>query len=61
MGNTKTHQQSDARDRARIANDERVAAWRLLTPAQQIASLDSRLGVNIGATKQRRMINARIS
>lgn len=32
---------------------ERQAAWARLTPAQQYLALDSRLGVGVGATKQR--------
>ena len=31
----------------------RVAAWRGLTPGQKVASLDGRLGVGVGAVKQR--------
>ncbi len=53
---TKTNQQADSRIKARIANDERVLVWRALTPAEQLASLDQRLGANIGATKQRRKL-----
>ena len=33
--------------------DERLNAWRSLTPQQQLAALDDRLGRNIGARKQR--------
>ncbi len=35
---------------------ERQAGWASLTPEQQIASLDSRLGKGVGAVKQRARI-----
>ena len=41
------------KEQARIDDANRVSAWRALSPAQQLASLDGRLGVGIGATRQR--------
>ena len=42
---------------ARIAVAEaNVANWRALTPEQQLADLDLRLGKGVGATKQRARI-----
>lgn len=37
---------------------ERVAFWRTLTPTQQLASLDARLGPGVGATRQRAKLSA---
>jgi hypothetical protein len=39
---------------------ERNAAWKSLTPEAQLADLDRRLGVGQGATRQRKLIAARI-
>ena len=39
---------------------ERNEAWAQLTPAQQLASLDERLGKGIGAKKQRARIQYKI-
>ena len=39
---------------------ERNEAWAQLTPKQQIADLDRRLGKNIGAKKQRARIQYKI-
>jgi len=36
----------------------RDAEWRGLTPAQQLAALDKRLGVGVGAVKQRAKLTA---
>ena len=41
------------REQARIDDAARVAAWRALSTAQKLASLDGRLGVGIGAKRQR--------
>lgn len=35
-----------------------VAAWRALTPAEQVASLNARLGVGQGAKRQRAKLSA---
>lgn len=37
----------------REAGEERNAEWRKLTPAQQLANLDRRLGKGVGAKRQR--------
>ena len=37
----------------------RVAAWRRLTAAQQITELDSRLGIGVGAKRQRKKLGAK--
>lgn len=34
----------------------RNSNWNLMTPEQQIAALDRRLGVNIGAARQRKRL-----
>lgn len=48
----------DEQERKRKEAEERNAAWAKLTPAQQIAALDKRLGVGVGATEQRlRILN----
>ena len=39
---------------------ERNEAWNILTPEQQLASLDKRLGKDIGAKKQRARIQYKI-
>lgn len=36
--------------------EQRNKAWRKLTPAQKIASLDRRLGVGVGARRQRKLL-----
>lgn len=41
------------REQKREEGEERNAEWRKLTPAQQIASLDRRLGKGVGAKRQR--------
>lgn len=35
---------------------ERLDKWRALTPAEQVARLDERLGVGVGAKKQRALL-----
>ena len=40
--------------------EERNERWAQLTPAQQLASLDERLGKGIGAKKQRARIQCKI-
>lgn len=40
----------------RIEHEERVRSWQSLTPKQQLAQLDKRLGKDIGASKQRKKI-----
>ena len=41
--------------------EERNEAWAQLTPEQQLASLDERLGKGIGAKKQRARIQLKIN
>jgi hypothetical protein len=41
------------REQRRVEGEERNAAWRELTPQEQLASLDTRLGKGIGAKRQR--------
>lgn len=36
--------------------DKNILAWRKLSPQEQIAALDERLGVGVGAVKQRARI-----
>ena len=44
-------------DRIRVQEAERRnEAWRALTPEEQLASLDARLGAGVGARKQRERI-----
>ncbi len=38
---------------------ERNAAWQALTPAQQIAELNRRLGPGVGARRQRRKLEGK--
>jgi hypothetical protein len=40
---------------------ERNVAWRALSPADQLASLDRRLGVGIGAARQRKLLAAKLA
>lgn len=37
----------------RIEHEERLKVWQSLTPKQQLAQLDKRLGKGVGASKQR--------
>lgn len=39
---------------------ERLAFWRGLSPSQQLADLDRRLGKGIGARRQRKLIGAKL-
>lgn len=41
------------REEKKAEGEVRNAEWRKLTPAQQLADLDARLGVGVGATRQR--------
>ena len=47
------------RNRRRAEAETRNAAWKVLTPAEQIQALDRRHGKGLGATKQRKRITAR--
>lgn len=40
------------------AADERAEHWNALSPAKQLSELDRRLGVGIGATRQRARLSA---
>ena len=40
--------------------EKRNQVWKQLTPKQQLALLDTRLGKGIGATKQRKRLQAQI-
>ena len=42
-------------------NNERLQYWRQLSPQEQLTKLDERLGVNQGASKQRKKIHAVIA
>ncbi len=48
-----TARSQTAREQRVIDGDKRNTAWRALTTAAKIASLDARLGVGIGAVRQR--------
>ncbi len=39
---------------------DRLAAWRALSPAEQLRELDARLGPGVGAVKQRKQIEGRL-
>lgn len=45
----------------RICATERQQAWDLLSPEEQLKELDRRLGVNLGAVKQRARLQRAIS
>jgi hypothetical protein len=46
------------RQERREAGEKRNAAWRALTPAQQLKSLDDLLGKGLGAKRQRAKLDA---
>lgn len=48
---------SDRRQERIKEADERNQAWRALSPEKQLQSLDERLGVGIGAKRQRTKLN----
>ena len=48
-------------ERQQKERDERNAEWRALTPQQQVQELDRRLGVGLGAAKQRKRIAERLA
>ena len=52
---------SQARASRRTAGDARNTAWRALSFVAQVASLDSRLGVGIGAVRQRAKLGLALS
>lgn len=41
------------KQRRQEEGEERNAEWRTLTPAQKLSSLDKRLGIDVGAKRQR--------
>ena len=41
--------------------EERLAAWRAKSPAEQLKALDERLGEGVGATKQRTRLQKQIA
>lgn len=47
---------SERREERRKNAEQRNQEWQKLTPAQQLAELDARLGVGQGAKKQRQKI-----
>jgi len=51
----------DHNDYKKSEAKERDAAWRKLTPTEQLAALDRRLGKGVGAAKQRTRIEAQIA
>lgn len=50
----------ERRDQKRGEAEERTAAWRAMTPQEKLKDLDARLGVGLGAVKQRAKLNAAI-
>jgi hypothetical protein len=52
----KRHVREEQEEMRRVRN----AVWRKLSPRQQLAELDRRLGEGIGATKQRAKIAAKL-
>lgn len=40
---------------------ERNAKWQGLTPTQKLARLNERLGVDVGATRQRKILEAQLA
>lgn len=52
---------ASTRDERRTAGDERNAYWRGLTPAQQRADLDRRLGKGVGAKRQREKLKEAVA
>jgi hypothetical protein len=61
---SRRHQTSDAHLTVKAAREERRAKQRarvnvVRTPSQQLAELDRRLGVGVGATKERARLAAR--
>lgn len=46
----------EAKKRKHAESEERNTAWRSLSPQQQLDSLNERLGINVGAKKQRKSI-----
>lgn len=57
MGATRTYAREADRARRREEGEQRNEAWRKLTPAEQLASLDRRLGKGVGAKRQRRKLS----
>ena len=53
-----TERNQSAKDARRTAGDARNAAWRALTVSEKVQSLDTRLGVGVGAQRQRRALGA---
>lgn len=49
------------REERRADSVERTAAWQKLSPAEQMAALDRRLGVGVGAVKQRAALMRRMA
>lgn len=46
------------RERRRAEGAVRNAAWQKFTPEQKIVCLDERLGVGVGARRQRKLLSA---
>lgn len=46
-------------EQRRVEGEARNVAWRALNPKQQLAELNTRLGVGLGATRQRKLLAAR--
>ncbi len=57
---TQTRSASARQERREVA-EKMIAAWRELTPVQQLASLDARLGKGVGAKRQRAKLDAIIN
>jgi hypothetical protein len=58
MGATKTFERDRMKEIRRKESDERNEYWRSLSKDEKVKSLDSRLGVGVGAKKQRTKLSA---
>ncbi len=51
---------ADRKGQRRLDTEERTEYWRGLSLAEQVSSLDRRLGEGVGAVRQRARLQARI-
>jgi hypothetical protein len=56
-GKSKTHQQEQDQDTRRQEGEERDAKWRAFTRSEKLVALDGRLGMGVGAKRQRARLN----